>query len=143
MSFDRTTMSWFAIALALAVALGLSMGCERDDGTKAVSAAKEAASEAAEAAQEAAGEAAAAAGELAEEAAVAAGEAVDAAAEAAEDAAAALTGPAAISRCKELAAKEAWADALGACTQARAAAPDDMAIEHALQQAQAAAKAGS
>lgn len=44
-----------------------------------------------------------------------------------------------VARCKELAAKGAWDQALEPCTAAHEAEPDDMAIEHALQQAKAAA----
>jgi hypothetical protein len=44
-----------------------------------------------------------------------------------------------VAKCNELAAEGAWSEALDACTKAHQAEPDNMAIEHALQQAQAAA----
>jgi hypothetical protein len=44
-----------------------------------------------------------------------------------------------VADCKASAARSAWAEALDACTQAHALHPDDLALEHALQQAQAAA----
>jgi len=43
-----------------------------------------------------------------------------------------------VANCKALAARAAWAEALEACTQAHELHPDDLALEHALQQAQAA-----
>jgi len=146
MTSHKMTMNWIAIVCFA----GLLAACGGDDRQEAVDAAKEAAA----AAQEAASEAAAAAGAAAAEAVDAAEEAteaaVDAAGEAAEDAAAAagdaaeeVTGAAAVTLCKELAADASWIDALGVCERAHEAAPDDMAVEHALQQAQAAAKAGS
>jgi hypothetical protein len=45
-----------------------------------------------------------------------------------------------VARCSELAAQGAWSEALEVCTKAHEAEPDNMAIEHALQQAQAAAE---
>ncbi|MGI9430971.1 MAG: hypothetical protein ACR2PQ_02085 [Myxococcota bacterium] len=142
----KMTLNWIAIVCFA----GLLAACGSDDAKDAVDAAKEAASEAAAAAGDAAADAADAAGEAADAAVDAAGDAADAAAGAAEDAAAAagdaaeeVTGAAAVTLCKELAAKASWIDALGVCERAHEAAPDDMAVEHALQQAQAAAKAGS
>jgi hypothetical protein len=153
MTSHKMTMNWIAIVCFA----GLLAACGGDEGQEAVDAAKEAAAAAQEAASEAAaaaGEAAAEAVDAAEEATEAAvdaaGEAADAAVDAAEDAAAAagdaaeeVTGAAAVTLCKELAAKASWIDALGVCERAHEAAPEDMAVEHALQQAQAAAKAGS
>ncbi|MDH3687599.1 MAG: hypothetical protein OEP95_15305 [Myxococcales bacterium] len=139
MNSHKMTMSWIAIVCFA----GLLAACGGEDAKDAVEAAKDAAKEAAVAAEEAAGDAAAAAGEAAAEAVDAAGEAADAAAAAAGEAAEEVTGAAAVTLCKELAAKASWVDALGVCERAHEAAPDDMAVEHALQQAQAAAKAGS
>lgn len=137
----KAMMSWVAIVCFL----GLLVACGSDEPENVVDAAKDAAA----AAQEAAGDAAEAAGELAEEAVDAAEEAADAAVDAAEGAAEAageaveeVTGAAAVTLCKELAAKASWIDALGVCTRAHEAAPEDRAVEHALQQAQAAAEAG-
>jgi hypothetical protein len=45
-----------------------------------------------------------------------------------------------VAKCSELAARRAWSEALEVCTKAHEAEPDNMAIEHALQQAKAAAK---
>ena len=140
--------------MALAGFVAFAMACGGDDQQDAVKAAQEAAAEASAAAQEAAGEAAAAAREAAAEATDAAKEAAQAAGDAAGDAAAgaaaaageaadSVTGAAAVTLCKELAGKSDWISALDVCKAAHEHAPDDMAVEHALQQAEAAAKAGS
>ena len=138
----KTTMSWLAIVCFV----GLVVACGSDDGQDAMDAAKDAAA----ATEEAAGEAVDAAKEAASDAAEAASETADAAVDAAEGAAEAageaaseVTGAAAVTLCKELAAKASWIDAVDVCKRAHEAAPDDMAVEHALQQAEAAAKAGS
>jgi len=131
----KLTMSWIAIVCFV----GLAVACGSDEGQNAMDAAKEATA----AAQEAAGEAADAAKEAASDAAEATGDAAEAAGDAAGEAASEVTGAAAVTLCKELAAKASWVDAVDVCTRAHEAAPDDMAVEHALQQAQAAAKAGS
>ena len=107
-----------ALALVSAVGLSLALGCGRDDARQAGDAAQRTTEEAA------------------------AGRTADEAREGASDVAAGARGapgadPAA--RCKDLAAQEAWNEALEPCTAAHAAHPDDMAIEHALQQARAAA----
>lgn len=124
----KLMMSWIAIVCFV----GLAVACGSDDRQEAMDTAKDAASEAATATKEAATEAADAAAGAAEDAAEAVGDAADT-----------VTGAAAVTLCKELAAKAEWIDAVGVCTRAHEASPDDMAVEHALQQAQAAAKAGS
>ena len=48
-----------------------------------------------------------------------------------------------VAHCKNLAAEENWAVALEPCMKAAVAAPSDLAVRHALQQAQAAAEEGS
>ena len=124
----RLTTLWI-----LLIALALPLACSR--------------------AQETADDAAAAAGEAAEAVSAAAEDAADAAADAASEAkqatsdAAAAAGAAAAdlmddpsAKCSDLAAKGAWSEALEVCTKAHEAEPDNMAIEHALQQAQAATK---
>ena len=131
MTSHKMTMNWIAIVCFA----GLLAACGGDDGQDAVDAAKEAAA----AAQEAAAAAGDAAAEAVDAAVVAAEDAAAAAGEAAEE----VTGAAAVTLCKELAAKASWIDAVGVCERAHEAAPDDMAVEHALQQAQAASKAGS
>ena len=80
--------------------------------------------------------------ETADDAAAAAGEAVGAVSATAQDAADAVADLAddPIAKCSDLAAKGAWSEALEVCTKAHEAEPDNMAIEHALQQAQAATK---
>ncbi len=84
--------------------------------------------------------------ETAEDAAEVAVEAAAEAKEAASDVAAAAEAAATdlmedpVARCSELAAQGAWSEALEVCTKAHEAEPDNMAIEHALQQAQAAAE---
>ncbi|MDJ0787522.1 MAG: hypothetical protein QNK05_11990 [Myxococcota bacterium] len=138
------------LALLLA-ALLFAFACGGQDDPMAE--AKEAAEEAAAAANEAASKAAEAAGAAAEAAGQAASEAIDeaeaaaaaageAASEAAGEAAAAVEGALSdpVAKCLKLASEQAWAEALEACTKAHEEKPDDMAIEHALQQAKAAAE---
>ena len=109
----------------LLIALGLPLACSQ--------------------AQETAEDAAAGAGEAADAVAATAQDAADAAAETASEAKQAASDAAAgliddpIAKCSELAAKEAWGEALDVCTKAHQADPDNMAVEHALQQAKAAA----
>jgi len=117
------------VALVAAVGLALALGCSRDDAREATEAVKqkteEAAAAAARAARETADEAGAAADRIAEETQRTGEDLMG------------YTDP--VARCRELAAQEAWDQALEPCTAAHAAEPDDMAIEHALQQAKAAA----
>ena len=110
----------------LLIALGLPLACGQ-------------AQETAEDAAAAAGEAAEAVADTAQDAAAAAAETASEAKQAASDAAASLTDDP-IARCSELAAKGAWSEALDVCTKAHQADPDNMAVEHALQQAKAAAE---
>jgi hypothetical protein len=146
MIWRRATMSWVALVCfaVLALACGADERKEAADAAEdAATAAGEAAADAAATAKDAAADVADAAGEVADDAVEATRDAADAAADAAEGAAEAVTGAAAVTLCKELAAKSEWINAVDVCTKAHEAAPDDMAVEHALQQAQAAAKAGS
>jgi hypothetical protein len=118
--------------LTLGLALSMSAGCSRDEAKETAAKAKDAAAEATAAAGAAAGEATAAAGAAAGEAAAKVEQKVD-------DAAARMEAAAdPVARCRELAAKGAWADALEPCAKAHEMKPDDMALEHAFQQAQAA-----
>lgn len=113
----------------LALGLSVSLGCSRDEASDAMSAAGDKAEQAMKGA--------AAAGEMAAEAAEDAGETAE---EAVEGAAAAVSaGPDMAARCTAAAAAKDWQAALAPCTAAHEQNPDDMAIEHALQQAQAAA----
>jgi hypothetical protein len=107
--------------LTLGLALSMAAGCSRDEAKETAAQAKEAAAEATAAAGAAAGEAAAKVEQKVDDAA--------ARMEAAADP---------VARCRELAAKGAWADALEPCAKAHEMKPDDMALEHAFQQAQAA-----
>jgi hypothetical protein len=118
----------------LLIALSLPLACSRAQETAedAATAAGEAAEAVAETAQDAADVAAGAA----EEAKETTSEAVAAAGAAAADL---VDDP--VAKCNELAAAGAWSEALEVCTKAHEAEPDNMAIEHALQQAQAAAAA--
>lgn len=125
----RIRIRWVA---AVAIGFGVALGCGSNEVEKAGEAAEAAAREAAEGARDAVREAGEAAGE-------AAGAAQEMGQEAREGAEAAMGGSDPVATCRELAAREAWGEALEACTRAHAARPDDMAIEHALQQAQAAA----
>jgi hypothetical protein len=103
--------------LMIGLALSLGAGCSRDE-------AKEAAAEAKETAAEVRDDAA---------------EAAAAVKEKTEDAAAKMGVSDPVARCRELAAQGAWSDALEPCAKAHEMNPDDMALEHALQQAKAAA----
>ncbi len=132
------------VILALAVTLGL--GCSRDDAEKAAATARESADAAAEAARETADAAidvAAQAGDAAETAAADAVEAMEGAADdagkAVKEASAGMAADA-VAACRSLAEKGAWEQALAVCEKAHELLPDDLGIEHALQQAQAAAK---
>lgn len=107
--------------LTLGLALSMAAGCSRDEAKETAAQAKAAAGEATAAAGAAAGEAAAKVEQKVDDAA--------ARMEAAADP---------VARCRELAAKGAWADALEPCAKAHEMKPDDMALEHAFQQAQAA-----
>ena len=109
--------------LTLGLALSMGAGCSRDEAKETAAKAKETAAEATEAASAAAGEAAAKAEQKVGDAAAKMETMADP-----------------VARCRELAAKGAWADALEPCTKAHEMKPDDMALEHALQQAQAAVK---
>jgi hypothetical protein len=108
----RITTLWI-----LLIALALPLACSR--------------------AQETADEAASAAGEAAEAVAAAAADAKQATVDLAGAAGDAVEDP--VAKCRELADQGAWSEALDVCTKAHQAEPDDMAIEHALQQAKAAA----
>lgn len=111
--------------LMIGVALSLGTGCSRDDVEDATAKAKEAAADVKGAAADMRDDAADAAGTVREKT---------------DDAAAkmeSMIDP--VARCRELAAQGAWADALEPCAKAHEMKPDDMALEHALQQAKAAA----
>lgn len=133
-----TTLGIPLIALALTLACGQAQETAED----AASAAAEAADVVATSARDATDVAAEAAAEAKEAASEAAAEAMEAASDAAavaEEAAVDLMEDP-VARCSELAAQGAWSEALEVCTKAHEAEPDNMAIEHALQQAQAAAE---
>jgi hypothetical protein len=146
----RTTTLWM-----LLIALALPLACDRaqetaEDAASGVAEAADAAAASARDTADAAADAAAEAREAASQGAVAAKEAAARAAAAAKDTAsdaAAAAGAAAadlvddpVAKCSQLAAEGAWSEALEVCTKAHQAEPDNMAIEHALQQAQAAAE---
>jgi hypothetical protein len=120
----RMTTLW-----VLLIALALPLACSRAQETtdEAASAAGEAADAVAATAQDAAADVAAGAKQATADVAAAAGAA-------ASDL---IDDP--VAKCKELADQGAWSEALDVCTKAHEAEPDNMAIEHALQQAQAAA----
>ena len=127
------------MTFGLALALGLSLGCGREDAQDMAKQAEEAAAAATEQAEQAAADAAA----KAEEAAQAATEAADAMAQEAQDAVAGAGAAVAedvVAACRAAAEASDWAAALEVCTKAHEMLPDDMQIEHALQQAQAAAE---
>jgi hypothetical protein len=122
----------------LLILLALPLACSQaeDKVEEAASAAAEAVDSAAASAQEAADAASEKAAKMAEGAKEKATEA----AAAAEAAAVELTAGDPAAKCSELAAKGAWSEALEVCEKAHEAEPDNMAIEHALQQARAAAE---
>ncbi len=124
----RMTTLWI---LLIALALPLACSQAQDTAEDAASAAAEAADVVATSAQDAAD----AAADAAAEAKQAASDVAAAAEEAATDL---MDDP--VAKCSELAAQGAWGEALEVCTKAHEADPDNMAIEHALQQAQAAAE---
>jgi hypothetical protein len=109
----RMTTLW-----VLLIALAMPLACSRAQET-----ADDAASAAADAAAEVAADAKQATGDVAAAAGAAAADLID--------------DP--VAKCRELADQGAWSEALEVCTKAHQAEPDDMAIEHALQQAKAAA----
>lgn len=111
-------------------------GCGNDETKAHLDAAKEAASEAGESAKQAAKEAGAAAKDATQEAV---DKGVAAAEGAKQEMAAAGAGADSVAQCKKLADAEDWAAALAPCTLAHELMPDDLAITHAFQQAQAAA----
>lgn len=144
----------------LFVALCGVWGCSKEEVSDAAENAKEAVTSAAESAQETAGEAmdsakeaAAGAMDSAKEAASGAMDtakeattgAMDSAKEAADGAANSIGGAFAGDAspgdlCRGLAEKGAWDEALEVCKQALALAPDDPELQHAVQQAEAAAE---
>jgi hypothetical protein len=116
----KTTTTLGILMLGLAISLG--SGCSRDEVEDAAAKAKDTAAEAAASANAAAADAVAMADKKVDEAAAMVDTAIDP-----------------VARCQELAAKGAWADALEPCAKAHEMKPDDMGLEHALQQAKAAA----
>ncbi|MEN8161398.1 MAG: hypothetical protein ABFS41_15115, partial [Myxococcota bacterium] len=70
----------------------------------------------------------------------AAQDAMDEMAGSGEAAAAAAAGSDPVAACRALAEKGAWGEALAVCEKAHELMPDDMALEHAVQQARAAAE---
>ena len=116
------------------MAMGLAVACGGDDGNDAADAAKDAGNSAGSAATDMMNKADAAAND----AASAAESAADALAGAAGSAAAQV-GSDAATICRKLAATNSWSQALEACQKAHEMLPDDLEIEHAYQQAKAAA----
>ena len=113
------------VVLTLVVgSLLLPLGCSREEAQETAEGAKDATEEAAEAVKDTAEDAADAVSDVAASAAAKVDTVVDP-----------------VGRCLELSAQSAWADALEPCTKAHEERPNDLAIEHALQQARAAAGA--
>ena len=115
----RMTTSFGIAALGLALALGAGTACSRQDRQEVKKETGEAAAQVGAAAEKAAGKV----GEMAGKAADKMG-----------------MGDDPVERCQNLAAEGKWAEALEPCTKAHELRPNDMAIEHAMQQAQAAAR---
>ncbi|MCP5059955.1 MAG: hypothetical protein GY937_24895 [bacterium] len=139
-------LSMFCILL---FALALPVACGRDEAKKMADEAAASAGQAMDAAKDAAGGAAdaveGAAADAADAVEGAASDAADAADEIAQDAKDAVAGTAAavgdeaVAACRSLAEAGNWGEALDVCTKAHELLPDDLGIEHALQQAKAAA----
>jgi hypothetical protein len=128
-------LSMFCILL---FALALPVACGRDEAKNMADEAAASAGQAMDAAKDAAGDAADAVEDAASDAA-------NAADEMAQDAKDAVAGTAAtvddeaVAACRSLAEAGNWGEALDVCTKAHELLPDDLGIEHALQQAKAAA----
>ena len=128
-------------------------GCSREDAQRGADALSEAASDARDVAADAASQAGDAASNAAESARDTAAGAADAASDAANniqqeaeegtgslmDAAAGALGGSPADVCKKLAAQQNWEKALDICREALKLFPNDMELEHAVQQAEAAA----
>ena len=142
----KLSLARFSFAAVAALALTAALACSQAEeaASDVTSAASDAASAAADAASDAANAAADAASDAASAAADAASDAADAASDLAADvAAAADSSDTDAERCLALADDKNWTDALTPCSKAAIDKPGDLAIRHALQQAQAAAAEGS
>lgn len=134
------------ILLIAACALAGAIACSREEAKDAAGAAGEAADAAKTSATKMAGEAATAAKASPEKMAGEATGAVEMPEKDAAPAVAAAGGAAtaamgdAVAACRALAQKGAFKEALAVCEKAHEMLPDDMAIEHAYQQAKAAAE---
>lgn len=102
--------------LMMTCVLALSLGCSRDEAEDAVESAQESAHEMMDHA----------------------GDTADEMADQAKSAAAGVAGDT-VAACRSLAASGSWEQALEVCQKAHEMMPDDLALEHAYQQAQAAA----
>lgn len=111
--------------------LPLALACSGDEAENAADSAAAQASDAMDQATNAASDAMDQAGAAAAGVADQAGAAVN-------DAAAGLAGNA-VAACRQFAEQQAWGQALEVCRKAHEMMPDDLALEHAYQQAQAAA----
>lgn len=120
-------MKQMIISMAVLM-LAVGVACSRDDVQDAADKASNTVAEAVDDTETAADEAAKAAKVKADEATAAA-----------KDAAAGAAGSA-IATCRSLAESSAWDQALAACKKAHEMMPDDLALEHAYQQALAASK---
>jgi len=115
-------------------ALFFAVGCSGEDAEKAADAAGDAAGNLADSA----GQLGAEARDAAHDMTAKAGQMADQAGAAAKDAAGSLAGSA-VGACRAFAEKGEWGSALEVCKKAHEMMPDDLALEHAYQQAQAAA----
>lgn len=120
--------------LMAACMLAFGVACSRDDAKEAGNAAENAAEQAGTAASDMMNKASAAMGEAAE----AAHDSAHDMADSAKEAAAGMAGSA-VATCRSLAESGSWGQALEVCKKAHEMMPDDLALEHAYQQAQAAA----
>jgi hypothetical protein len=106
--------------LLMTCLLAFSLGCSRDEAEDAVESAQDSAHD------------------MMDHASDTAGSMADQMADQATTAAAGVAGDA-VAACRRLAESGAWEEALEVCQKAHEMMPDDLALEHAYQQAQAAA----
>lgn len=143
----RSMMATSLLTLLLAV------GCSGDEAENATKSMEDAAKSAGSAAEKMAGDMAGHASDMAHGAGAAVNDAAGAAGDMAHNAAAAASNAAqdavdsahgvvagsAVDACRSFAEQGAWGQALDVCKKAHEMMPDDLSLEHAYQQAQAAA----
>ena len=128
--------------LMMTISLAFTVACSSEDAKDAASSVTDAASNAAASAQDGAKGMMDHAGDAAHSMADSAKDAAQGAADAATGAAGSVVGAVSgnvVTACQNLAESGDWGKALEVCKKAHEMMPDDLALEHAYQQAQAAA----